>query len=243
MTRRNQPYLIGLEEFGLARKDLRALRDRTFHVRAYFRHLREAALFHLPPPQRKQAIDEWYRSIDARVRRSWEGPPPRRVGSARKPQAFEAAVTGRQLTRLLRSPHLNDVTINSIEGFRGPRPPKAEPQFFAVRAIFAIQVEGQRRGMQTYEDRIVLVKAGSPEQAEKRLSREFRDYGSPYLNDRGQMVRWHFERVVNVYDTSELTTDPAGTEVYSELRSRRMRPEYEWHPLRQRPRRRRRRRD
>jgi hypothetical protein len=236
VTRRNQPYLIGLEEFGLARKDLRALRDRTFHVSASFRPPQYTRLFHLPPPRRKQAIEEWYRSVDARVRRSWEGPPPRRVGSARKPLAFEAAVTGRQLAQLLRSSHLDYVTINRIAGFRRPRPPKAEPQFFAVRAILAIQVEGQRRGMQTYEDRIVLVKAGSSEQAEKRLSRQFRDYGSPYLNDQGHMVRWHLERVVNVYDTSELTIDPAGTEVYSELRSRRMRPEYEWHPLRQRPR-------
>lgn len=82
--------------------------------------------------------------------------------------------------------------------------------------------------MQQYEDRIVLVQASTPDEAVTKLRKPFATYGSPYLNPRGHMVRWAFEKVLDVYSTSEERIDPAGTEVFSQLRQRRMRPEHVW---------------
>jgi hypothetical protein len=44
------------------------------------------------------------------------------------------------------------------------------------------------------------------------------------------MVSWSLENVIDVYDTNETEVDSAGTEVYSKLGHRRMRPEYVWRP-------------
>jgi phage terminase Nu1 subunit (DNA packaging protein) len=84
--------------------------------------------------------------------------------------------------------------------------------------------------MQMTEDRFVLVRASSFEDAKKRLSRQWREYTAPYLNSEGQMVSWSLDRVIDVYETGETEIDSAGTEVYSKLAKRRMRPEYVWRP-------------
>jgi hypothetical protein len=69
--------------------------------------------------------------------------------------------------------------------------------WFAVHARFAIQLEAQNSGLQTYEDRILLVKAAHSDDAVKKLQPEFKKYGRPYLNFDGFMVRWAFERVLS----------------------------------------------
>jgi hypothetical protein len=53
-------------------------------------------------------------------------------------------------------------------------------------------------------------------------------YERPYLNPDGEIVRWHFERVVDVYDTFEESLSGESVEVFSSLRRRRMRPEFVW---------------
>jgi len=75
-----------------------------------------------------------------------------------------------------------------------------------------------------------LVRAASWQDAKKRLERHWREYATPYLNSEGEMVSWSLDRVIDVYETGETQIDPAGTEVYSKLGKRRMRPEYVWRP-------------
>jgi hypothetical protein len=88
----------------------------------------------------------------------------------------------------------------------------------------------QTKGNQTYEDRFVSVKARSFDEAVRKLRGEFREYGQPYLNPDGFMVRWQFESVVDVYDTGEEFLDGRSVEVFSALKSRRIRPEFTWQP-------------
>jgi hypothetical protein len=76
----------------------------------------------------------------------------------------------------------------------------------------------------------MLVRASSFEEAKRRLRQQWREYASPYLNSEGQMVTWQLAHVGDVYQTSESEIDPAGTEVYSKLNRRRMRPAYVWRP-------------
>jgi hypothetical protein len=78
----------------------------------------------------------------------------------------------------------------------------------------------------------MLVRAMSFDDAEKRLRRKWREYASLYLNPNGQIVSWSLDRVTDVYDTGETEIDSAGTEVYSKLGQRRMRPEHVWRPKR-----------
>jgi len=62
--------------------------------------------------------------------------------------------------------------------------------------------------------------------AQERFTRH--SEASHYLNSNGQIVSWSLEEVIDVFDTNETDIDPAGTEIYSKLGQRRMRPEYVW---------------
>lgn len=104
--------------------------------------------------------------------------------------------------------------------------------WYCVRARVAIRVEDQVSGMQTIEDRFLVVRAASCTDAEQRLLREWREYATPYLNSDGYMVSWCLEEVVDVYHTGEAELDPTGAEVYSRLAQRRMRPAFVWRPRR-----------
>jgi hypothetical protein len=137
--------------------------------------------------------------------------------------------------RLVKSRLVEAIFLQQVSGLRRRKKRiEKKPSLYAVRARVAVQVEGQKTGMQTVEDRIILVMARSPDEAEKQLSREWNNYATPCINMRGALVRWHLEKITDVYDTLEETIDPAGTEVYSSLSRRRMKPAYEWHPNRKR---------
>jgi hypothetical protein len=77
----------------------------------------------------------------------------------------------------------------------------------------------------------MIVKAYSAGDAMSRLGKVFEKYAEPYLNSQGEMVRWQLEKFVDTYLITEGTLDHRGTEVFSTMWRRRMRPEYEWHPL------------
>jgi len=76
----------------------------------------------------------------------------------------------------------------------------------------------------------MLVRASYFEDAKKRLRRHWREYARPYLNAKGQMVSWQFDQVVDIYWIGQTNIDPTGSEVYSKLGQRRMRPKYVWRP-------------
>ncbi len=138
---------------------------------------------------------------------------------------------GSELSRLLSARSLDWIQVRDIEGLERVAEEDAGPALFAVRGSVAIQVEGQTRGLQKVEDRIVVVEADSVDDALRRLKAEWRQYAEPYLNGDGQLVRWQLEEVSDVYSLFETELDPSGTEVWSSLRMRRMKKEYEWHPL------------
>jgi Domain of unknown function (DUF4288) len=102
--------------------------------------------------------------------------------------------------------------------------------WYCVRAFVVIRVEDAKLGMQSTEDRFILVQASSFEDAKKRLKQQWRRCATPYLNSNGQMVSWSLDKVIDVYDTGQTEIDPDGDEVYSKLGCRRMRPEYVWRP-------------
>jgi hypothetical protein len=91
-----------------------------------------------------------------------------------------------------------------------------------VRARVAVTIEGQVRGLQTIEDRFLLVRASSSEDAVARLASEWRAYSRPYLNRDGRIVRWLLDEIIDVYDVPDDEIRPEGTEVYSKLSARRL---------------------
>ena len=120
---------------------------------------------------------------------------------------------------------LEYVWIDEVKGRKRIRTSlRTSTRWYAVQARFAIQVEGQKRGLQNYEDRTLVFRAQGPEAAKRKLKAESALYGQPYLNPDGYMVRWAFERILDVYDLYDEEFNPEGTEVASVLKERRMKP-------------------
>jgi hypothetical protein len=144
------------------------------------------------------------------------------------PYAVDGRIDAEQAASLATQPGVQAVIVTSIPGCRRRRSTAARTSWFCVRGLVAIQIEGQRVGMQSVEDRFMLVRATSAEDARRRLGRLWREYATPYLNSSGHLVRWQLEGVTDVYDVLDDELDPNGAEVYSKLGRRRVLPKFVW---------------
>lgn len=132
-----------------------------------------------------------------------------------------------------------DSRIDTIEIIAGnealPKPPTTS-RYFTVQVRFAIQIEGKTRGNQTYEDRFLMIQAFDESDAKTKLKASFAEYEAPYLNGKGQQVRWQFEAFIDYYEMyydsqQELLADAnTGIEVFSRLQNRRITAAQIWNP-------------
>ncbi len=234
--KRRLHHILGGEEYGLEYvDDIEKLGERLIKLDVQLYPADEEQFFPLSPDERTQAIQTWVENVYEQIKKSV---PLRKVKlkwrtKRRKLWGFECEILPADIRKLMQQPHIRFVWIISIEGMRPKKLRKSRKlEWYAVKARFICQVEGQIKGSLMYEDRILLLKAYDFEDAEKRAQKEFEEYSHTYLNSDHEMVRWQFEEVLGVYHTFIDKIDPAGMEVYSEYGRRRMRPEYEWHPLR-----------
>jgi Domain of unknown function (DUF4288) len=132
--------------------------------------------------------------------------------------------------RLASRPEVSELWVSAIKG-RSAYSRSVKEGWFCVWGIVAIQVEGRRSGMMQVEDRLVLVKASDVQHAVERLGSAWKKYAEPYLNPEGYQVRWELVEIKDVYALYDDTLSPAGTEVYSRLRTVKLKSEYQWLPL------------
>jgi hypothetical protein len=219
--------IYGLDDFGINLRTLTSFGDRMIKLHVYFRYVKEARLFPLSPAERKAKIDEWYRNSFVAAQRHWPSEQFELLGTQHCPRGIRGSVIAAKVRALRSIPQIADIWIETVPGLKRKKAP-ATNHWFAVQARFAIQVEEQKRGMQGYEDRIVIVKAPTSDKARGKLQRGFKEYGRPYLNSDGYMVRWAFESVLDIYELVADKIDPEGTEVFSVLSGRRLQPKYKW---------------
>lgn len=106
--------------------------------------------------------------------------------------------------------------------------------FYSLKVRFVVQVENRVKGLQTFEERILLVQAETEEEAKAKVSQSFSDYEKPYLNPYGERVRWKFEEFIGIYELNYDSLDVIlenlqnGIELYSELKQRRMNLKRAW---------------
>jgi hypothetical protein len=121
------------------------------------------------------------------------------------------------------------IFIHKIEGLE-TEALTPESSFFGVKARCVIQVEGQRRGQQNVEERILLVKASSFKQAEKRVKKAFKKYEKPYLNTEGKQIVWKFDKIVDIFDTGVVDIEEfdskEGVEVFSRIKNRKLKEKH-----------------
>lgn len=102
---------------------------------------------------------------------------------------------------------------------------------YAIKARFAILVEGQTKGLQQYEDRIVLIKGKNEQEAEGKAIQLLPSKEEPYLNSDKRFVWYKFEEVIDICDCYAFESNDyivEGMEIYSERYSRKLKPENTW---------------
>lgn len=96
--------------------------------------------------------------------------------------------------------------------------------FFCVRMTVAIEIENLKTKKQSIEQRFVMIKAESFEDAYAKIEKNKDDYATPYLNPDGRLVRWRIESFDDCFDIGTIEpadfNNPKGIEVYSKLKTR-----------------------
>lgn len=227
---------MGLSAYGLAEKDLRRLGDTAVDIEVRSRNSPDVyparARFHRllakRPEERREAVRQWRIRQHERLLaalRPYDSEPLYFNGD---PVGVRVTLPAKDIRRILGKAPVDFVRIVRIKGRPRKRGTRRTAGWFAVKARFAVQIEGQTKGMQTCEERIVLVTARSFAEAERKAMREFRRYEAPSLTTVGHFCRSAFEAIVDIQNVYENAIDPDGTEVFSELKQRRMKPGYEW---------------
>lgn len=107
-------------------------------------------------------------------------------------------------------------------------------EFFCVKMTVAIQIEGITTGMQTYEERYVLVKARDMEDAYRRVAKQEKSYSTAYLNPDCRLVRWKIESYDDCFSTGITDThsfnEHTGNEIFSVLKKRKLDKDTSWLP-------------
>jgi hypothetical protein len=218
------PHVSSLRRLG-SRKAFAAVHLKSYNVTAQVRRLKPSGRH----PYLARRVDAWISALQRRFphlsfQADGKGSAARRPWFE-LPQSLKVRAAARDLPALARSPGVRSVHVRSLAGHHRRRRPRQTLDWFCVRGLGVIRIEGATSGMQRTEDRFVLVRANDPKDAEGRLVDYWRGYAEPYLNSAGELVSWKLEKVVDVYSLGEDSIEPAGTEVYSRLRRRRFRAE------------------
>lgn len=196
----------------------------------YFKYPRLTVLQSMTPQERMKFINRKFQSDYKDITKVLGDHPFEIIGTMRKPRGIKVNRDARSISSLLK---LNFIDKSLSTGITIARKAAGiEQSYFCFKTIFQIQIEGHTKGLQTYEERFVLVKATSWDKAEAKVIKQFKDKEEPYLNGYGEMVRWKFESIEESYYTSVETEDGFHTpvEIFSKLKARRLKKENIWRP-------------
>jgi hypothetical protein len=152
------------------------------------------------------------------------------IGTKKKPRGIKIKTDKGTLEQLLKLPFVD----SKLSGDNRPKKQNEYrgQSYFCSKVICGIQIEGQTKGLQTIEERFMIVKADNWEKAEAKIQKGFKDYEKPYINGLGQFVRWKFYFIEETYyttiDDKNDFDNPEGVEVFSKLRTKKLRKENIW---------------
>lgn len=153
------------------------------------------------------------------------------LGTKKWPRGIKVALTLDTLKEISKSGVICYIFINKVNAAKKKRTRRPQ-SFYCIKMTAAIEIEGIKKGLQTFEERFVLIKATSQDDAYRKIEKQKESYVEPYLNSDGRQVRWRIERIDDCYETGidKLSdfNNPEGVEVYSKLKNRRLTPNRSW---------------
>lgn len=204
---------------------------RIASVRIHLKYIDVKKVEGLTPKKRVIAVDNHFKERLSKLLATGMFESYKLIGSKKRPTGIETTILAGDLAKLARYTFIWHVFINAMKGAKKVIK-KKEPGFYCIKMTVAIQVEEATNGLQTYEERYVLIKAKSPDDAYKKIERQKKSYESPHLNPYGQFVRWKIESLDDCYTTDIVNSDdlnkPEGAEVFSILKRRKLTKERYW---------------
>jgi len=147
------------------------------------------------------------------------------TGSKKRPQGIKGNILFLHLNDISNLSLFASVNINSITGAK--KVEFIEPhvsKYYCVKMTVVIEIEGVSNKMESIEERMVLIKATSREDAYAKLDSQKEAYAEPYLNSDGRFVKWRIDSFDDYYETDISTfqdlENPEGVEVYSKFKTR-----------------------
>lgn len=166
--------------YGLSPAALRALGDRAVTVELYVgqpplanpTRTQLARMATLQPMERARLLDSWRDKRFERLRLELPDPEATVVRFNRARIGLRIDLPARAVSRLLRLRHADRIRIVSIRG-RNEVPVPAKSRLFTIRGRMVEVEEGRKGGLQTFEERIIVLEARSEEQARRRATTYF----------------------------------------------------------------------
>jgi hypothetical protein len=155
------------------------------------------------------------------------------IGSTKRPTGVQVNITYSNLIKLEKLRYVKSIFIQKIEGGKQATYKASNNLgFYCIKMTVAVEIEGVKNGFQTYEERYVLIKASSFDNAYHKIEKSKKKYSTPYLNSDGQLVRWRIESMDDCYQTDMIKlndlNNSEGIEVYSKLKKRKLSKDRVW---------------
>ena len=214
-----------LKRFGTTIKKIKKENPKLI-IRVHLKYTHYTEVVKYAPKKRMQLIEskrnkmynELCKKLDA-VGKPLDGNSPRRG------LTYEISFSELDKLNLSRNDTVSYCSIQEIEGKKVKKPNRS---FISVKVRIGIRVEGFNKGRQSYEDRIVLVKAKSTKDAKLKVKKGVKKESVPYLNSNGRLVNWKFEKILDAYETGIVSlkeyNEKYGVEVFSRIRHRKITP-------------------
>jgi hypothetical protein len=189
------------------------------------------SLSEFKPKERKRLIAEDHKEKFNKLIQTNSFHDYQLIGTLKRPQGIKTRILLSALDQVAYLDFVGSIFIQKIDGAKKKRKRK-QPVFYCVKMTVIAQIEGIDNGLQTVEDRFVIIRAKSHEDAYDKLEKQKDEYESGYLNSDGRFVRWRIESFDDCYQTDIKSfkdlNNPEGSEVYSKFRSRRLTDDRAW---------------
>ncbi len=198
----------------------------------HFKYTDTNTVLDFSPAERKKKINEDHKEKYKKLLDTGLFKEYRLIGTAQSPRGLKAKVPYECLEIIKTFDFVRSISINRLDGAKKKTKRRDLPSYYCVKMTVAVEIEGVDKGMQTIEDRFVIVKAKSHDEAIKNLEKTKNVYSEPYLNSDGRLVRFKVESFDDSYETeihgmADLN-NPEGVEVFSKFRSRRLKDGNVW---------------
>jgi hypothetical protein len=221
--------ILGIDEWVLTKKI--SADKRRVEVSIYLKYPDIKSLLKIQPKDRLKTIDQDQKIKFDRLLATKLFDKYTKLGTVKRPSGIKTKVSYSLLKKINSLNYIQHAYVTKIEQAKKVNKPKPL-SFFCVKMTVAVEVEGRKKGNQTIEERYVLVKANSFDDAYKRVEKQKKSYSELYLNPNGQFVRWRIESLDDCFSTDiNSITDlnkPEGIEVFSVLKTRKLTAKHSW---------------